>query len=283
MAWIDKLVGRSPIRPMQEHMKSAVECARQLVPLVDAMAEGDIDSIRATRERIDELEHTADEIKNEIRSHLPRRLMLAMERRDMLEILDSQDSIADVTQDVAELADQREMRLPEPLISPLKLLSARVVQACEQADRVINELDELLETGFGARETSRVEEMISQLCQIETETDDLQDAACRALFAIESDLGVATVFWHQTIQRIPSLFYPEEAHAQHHVAHDGTRGAGERLGVVDTVSRTAAHDTFLVDQHDRRMGVVLEAALRALHLDVLPVDGDLDPLGEIHR
>ena len=41
MAWIDKLVGRSPIGPMQEHMRAAVACAKEIVPLVDAMASGD--------------------------------------------------------------------------------------------------------------------------------------------------------------------------------------------------------------------------------------------------
>ena len=205
MAWIDKLVGRSPIRPMQEHMKSAVACARELVPLVEAMAAGDQAEIQRLRGRIDELEHEADEIKNEIRSHLPRRLMLAMERRDMLEVLDSQDSIADATQDVAEIADQRSMHLPASLVDPVRALAARVVQACEMAERVINELDELLETGFRGREVTRVEKMISELGRIETETDALQDRACRALFGMESELGVATVFWHQTIIQIADV------------------------------------------------------------------------------
>ena len=40
MAWIDKLVGRSPIGPMQEHMSASVTCARQIIPLVEAMAAG---------------------------------------------------------------------------------------------------------------------------------------------------------------------------------------------------------------------------------------------------
>ena len=205
MAWIDKLVGRSPIGPMQEHMRVAVACAREVVPLVEAMATGDDAAIRERRAAIDTLEHEADDIKNEIRSHLPRRLMLAMERRDMLEILDNQDSIADVTQDIAELADQRGMHLPGPLVDPVKALTARVVAACEQGERVINELDELVETGFAGRETARVEEMINELGRIETETDELQDAACRTLFAMEDDLGVATVYWHQIILWIADL------------------------------------------------------------------------------
>ena len=205
MAWIDQLLRRSPIGPMQEHMRVVIECAREIVPLVDAMASGDVSAVRARRAAIDELEHRADDIKNEIRNHLPRRLMLAIERRDMLEILDNQDSIADVTQEIAELADQRVMRLPADLVEPFKALALRVVAACEQGGRVIDELDELVETGFSGRQTARVEEMIAELGRIETETDRLQDHACRVLFGMESELGVATVYWHQIILWIADL------------------------------------------------------------------------------
>lgn len=205
MAWIDKLVGRSPIGPMQEHMSAAVACAKEITPLVAAMARGDLAAISAQRETIDRLEHRADEIKHEIRSHLPRRLMLAIERRDMLEILDFQDSIADVTQDVAELADQRAMHLPPSLAEPVAALAERVVAASEQAERIIQELDELVETGFAGREVGRVDAMITELGRIETETDVLQDSACRALFALEEELGVATVYWHQIILWIANV------------------------------------------------------------------------------
>lgn len=199
MSWMDKLVGRSPIRPMQEHMRAALECAREIVPLVESMATGDVESIRAKRSEIDRLEHEADEIKHTIRSNMPRRLMMAMERRDLLDILDSQDSIADVTQDIAELADQRSMKLPENLVEPFRALAERTVVACEMAKRVIDELDELVETGFGDREVARVAQMLDELGQVETETDQLLDAACRTLFAAEAELGVATVYWHRML------------------------------------------------------------------------------------
>ena len=130
---------------------------------------------------------------------------MAMERRDMLEILDCQDSIADVTQDIAELADQRQMFLPAPLIEPVRALAVRVVAACEQGKKVVDELDQLVETGFGEREISRVEEMITKLGDIESDTDDLLDRAARTLFSMEEELGVATVFWHQLVLWIADL------------------------------------------------------------------------------
>ena len=205
MSWINKLVGRSPIKPMQEHMRAAVACSREVAPLIEAMATGDDEAIAAQRAKIDRLEHKADELKHDIRSHMPRRLMLALERRDMLDILDCQDSIADTAQDIAELVDQRRMHLPADLVGPFRALTAKVITACEQGQRVIGELDELVETGFGDREVARIEEMIAELGRIESETDVLSDTAARGIFALEGELGVATVYWHQLILWIADL------------------------------------------------------------------------------
>jgi predicted phosphate transport protein (TIGR00153 family) len=205
MTLIQSLFGRSPIRPMQQHMRAAVACAREVAPLFEAMEAGDAAAVKACRARIDELEHEADAIKNEIRSHLPKRLFLAIERRDMLEILDAQDSIADVAQDIAHLVDVRAMRTPEPLREPLAALVARVLAACDASGRVIDELDELLETGFAGREAGRVESMIDELSRIESETDDLEEQLLRRLFALESELGVGTYFWYRLIAWIADL------------------------------------------------------------------------------
>jgi predicted phosphate transport protein (TIGR00153 family) len=205
MSLISNLFGQSPIRPMQQHMRAAVECARQILPLFEEMVAGDKVAIAARRQEIDRLEHEADRIKNEIRSNLPKRMFLAVERRDMLEILDYQDSIADVAQDIAELADMRGMVVPEPLAAAFLELVRRVVSACEQAERVINELDELVETGFRGREVARVDQMIEELSRMETDTDELEERVQRLLFGIEDELGIAAMFWYKLIDNVGGM------------------------------------------------------------------------------
>lgn len=205
MSLIGSLFGRSPIRPMQEHMRAAVACAHEVIPFVEAMAAGDADAMATHREAIVRLEHEADSIKNEIRSHLPRRFFMAVERRDVLEILDFQDSIADVAQDIAELAEMRHMTIPESMRAPVLELTHRVVDTCRQAEKVINELDELVETGFGDREVARVEAMIGQLNDLESQTDEIAERCLRALFAIENELGVGTLFWYKLVEWIADM------------------------------------------------------------------------------
>ena len=205
MPLLSSLFDRSPIRPMQQHMKAAVDCAREVLPLVEAMAAGDAAAIAERRAEISRLEHTADEIKNEIRSNLPRRFFMAVSRRDMLEILDHQDSIADRAQDIAELAEIRSMTIPEPLREPMRELVRRVIATCEHAERIIDRLDELVETGFGEGEVARVEEMITAVDREESETDAVAERCLRTLFEIEDELGVSTLFWYRIIQWIAEM------------------------------------------------------------------------------
>jgi predicted phosphate transport protein (TIGR00153 family) len=205
MPFISSLFGHSPIRPMQQHMKAAVSCAREVLPLVEAMAAGDAAAIAERRTEISRLEHEADQIKNEIRGRLPRRFFMAVSRRDMLEILDHQDSIADVAQDIAELAELRTMTIPGPLRESMLELVRRVIATCEQAERIIDRLDELVETGFGEREVARVEEMINAVNREESETDAVAERCLRTLFEIEDQLGVSTLFWYKIIHWIAEM------------------------------------------------------------------------------
>jgi hypothetical protein len=124
---------------------------------------------------------------------------MAFERRDMLDILDNQDSIADYAQDVAELVDLRSMVIPQGLGDPLLDLVKKVIATCDLAEKVIQELGELVETGFSGRSVARVEEMIRSLNALESETDELEERAQRKVFSMENELGVGTIFWHQLI------------------------------------------------------------------------------------
>jgi hypothetical protein len=187
---------------MQTHMQAAAECARGILPVLEAMASGDMDKLDREREKIDALEHRADELKHEIRSHLPKRLFMAVERRDMLEILGYQDSVADVTQDIAELAALRRMTTPAALVPALRALAEASIAACGQAEAIVNELDELVETGFGPHEVARVEAMISELNALESTADDRGEDALRMLFSIEDEIGVGAYYWYEIIRWI---------------------------------------------------------------------------------
>jgi hypothetical protein len=187
-------------------MRVVVECAREVQPLIEALAAGDQEQVIQLKDRIFEREAEADRIKHELRAHLPKSLFMPVDRRDLLEVLLLQDTIANVAQDIAGLLIERKMSIPDFLRDPLIELTARCVDTVEHAAKVIEELDELLAIGFRGREVDAVDQMLKELNMIEDETDELGIALARALFDHEDDLKpVSVMMWYQIIEWIGDL------------------------------------------------------------------------------
>ena len=201
-----KLFGQSPFTALQEHMRVVVECAREVQPLIEALAAGDQALVVELKDRIFEREAEADRIKHELRAHLPKSLFMPVDRRDLLEVLLLQDTIANVAQDIAGLLIERKMTIPDFLRDPLIELTARCLDTVEHAARVIEELDELLAIGFRGREADVVDKMLKELNAIEDETDELGIALARALFDHEDELKpVSVMMWYQIIEWVGDL------------------------------------------------------------------------------
>ena len=94
------LVKRSPLLFIQEHMRSVLGCARLVPSLLERLCEEDTEEFESIKNLISEKENDADLIKNSLRGRLPKSLFMPIDRRDLLEVLHIQDSIADTSQDV---------------------------------------------------------------------------------------------------------------------------------------------------------------------------------------
>ena len=203
---IAALFGKSPFKPMQQHMRIVCECVAEMPGLFNAVIEQDAAKLEAHKDRIFVKEGEADALKNDLRDHLPKSMMLAVDRRDLLELLSMQDSIADTAQDIAGLLVERKMEVPEGMAEPLTRFVTRCVETCEQAHKIIEELDELLEMGFRGREVDQVNAMVLELGHMESDTDVMGMALTGVLFAREDSIKpVSVMFWYQLIQWIGNL------------------------------------------------------------------------------
>ena len=197
------LFGRSPIGPMQQHIAKAHECAANLMPFFQAVVAEDWDRVEQVQQEMVRLEKEADKLKKSVRLHLPKSLFLPVPRSDLLELLSVQDKVANRAKDIAGLMLGRCMTVPEALQPLMLTYVQRTVDASAQALKAMNELDELLETGFGGREAVLVENLIEELDAIEQDTDRLQIEVRRGLFKLEKDLPpVDVMFLYQIIDWI---------------------------------------------------------------------------------
>ncbi len=203
---IASLLGSSPFKPLQAHMRVVRECVSEVPALFDALLAANQDDVVKYKDLIFAKEDEADKIQNELRARLPKSLFMPVDRRDLLELLEMQDTIANVSQDIAGLMVERDMSVPDGMEEPLKAFVQRCVETCMHAATIIEELDELVEMGFRGREASKVDDMVAKLCEMEDETDVMGMELARTLFAKEDDLKpVSVIFWYQMLQWIGDL------------------------------------------------------------------------------
>lgn len=176
-------------------MVKVMEAVAPLNELVEAVLAHDLDRVAAIQEEIARHEDEADDLKHELRLHLPRSLFMPVERRDVLEVLNIQDRIANRAKDIAGLIRGRRMTIPQNIAEDFVKFVSRGVDACKQAHQIIDELDELVETGFSGTEVDRVQEMIKELDRIEKDTDVIQIRIRAKLFEIERDLPPVDVMF----------------------------------------------------------------------------------------
>ncbi|MDU8923808.1 TIGR00153 family protein [Pasteurellaceae bacterium LIM206] len=168
------LFAHSPLKPLQRHSDKVTEACSLLVPFVEAIFVSDWGKAEQIRLQIAEAEREADALKREIRLKLPRGLFLPIDRTDLLELVTQQDKLANYAKDIAGRIIGRQFGVPTELQEDFMKFVCRSLDATVQAHRVIEEMDQLLETGFRGRELNLVNQMITELDNIEDDTDQMQ-------------------------------------------------------------------------------------------------------------
>lgn len=187
--------------PLEKHVNIAFQSVKKLNVFFKATIDGDWDAASALRDEINDLEHDADDVKKEIRLHLPKSLFMPVPREDLLELLLVQDKIANLAKDICGIVLGRRMEIPESISEEFMEFVERNVDAARQARKSVRELDELFASGFRGAEAALVESLVEELDRIETDTDERQAALRWSLYRIEKDQDpVDVMFLYKIIE-----------------------------------------------------------------------------------
>jgi len=198
---LGNIFGSSPIEPLEKHVDLAYQATKVLNTFFDAVIKNNWEEATSAHQKIIEYEQNADELKKEIRLHLPRNLFMPVPREDVLELLLVQDRMANRARDVAGLVLGRSMAIPEPIAEEFLEFVRRNVDAAKQARKSVRELDELFTSGFRGAEVTLVERLIEELDKIESDSDSLEVNLRASLFAIEEKIDpVSVIFLYRIIE-----------------------------------------------------------------------------------
>lgn len=189
------LLGKSPIKPLQEHMSKVCHCTELLGDFLSACAKSDWSNAAELQRQIVAAENEADEIKNTIRASLPKSVWMPFARSDVIELLAIQDRLANKAKDIAGLMLGRQIEFPATMSESVMQLYQLSTDAASKAKDAIGELDEIMESGFSGKEISLVQKLLNDLNEIENRNDAVQIEIRAHLMGLENDLAPVNVMF----------------------------------------------------------------------------------------
>jgi predicted phosphate transport protein (TIGR00153 family) len=152
------------------------------------------------------LEGAADEVKNLARAEMPMRILLPVDRRDVLRLVSEIDAIADCAEDVGVLLTLRPLPVPEGMKEVLRQFVARVMDAVLAAEELVGRLDALAKAGFSGKAAEEALRLVDAVGEREHDADKLQDQCAKALFRAEAELApVALFMWTKVLKQIGDM------------------------------------------------------------------------------
>lgn len=196
------LFGKSPFGPLAQHAEQVRATVELTTPLMEAFLAGERERTIELYERISKLEHKADIIKTDIRDHLPKSLLMPVDRGDVLTFLREQDRIADRAEDVGVLVTMRATPTAKSMHEPVMALVAAVNATASAWFKVASELPTLENASWAGPEVERMMDQIRTISNLEWEADKRQAEATRVMFENENEIGAVSVVLWMNIFRV---------------------------------------------------------------------------------
>ena len=187
-------------------MDSVQECVRLVPGLIDRLLAEDRAGLERLAKEISVLEGNADAAKNALRTKMPVRLFLPVDRRDLLRLIREIDAVANNAEDLGVLLTLRPYEVPDELRPLLREFVDGVMVVVDSAAELIGTMDELLGSSFGGKAAQTAMAKADEIGRLEHEADKLQDQCAKALFRAENTLSPVSIFmWTKVLNKIGSI------------------------------------------------------------------------------
>lgn len=200
------LFGKSPFKALQQHMRKVSECTDQLPALVAALVAGQGEQANTISLRMHDQEKEAEAMKNDLFLHLPKSLFMPVDRRDLLAILNLNDEVADQCLRVANQIMAPGPVVPAPIHEGLQTASKKCSAVVASSRSIMENMDELVETGFGGREAKLVLGLLEELAASKKEAEQALQEVSNALFDEKSAIPpLSVVFWSRLLDELAKM------------------------------------------------------------------------------
>jgi|Deesub1362A_J573_1020465.scaffolds.fasta_scaffold00135_28 hypothetical protein len=185
---VTDVFGYSPFKAIHKHSEYCEIAADLLVDQFEAFVNGDKNKIFELEQEIDDLEHEADKIKQEIRTHVTKSLRLPVDRHDLLSFLSYQDQIINYIEHVCHMLTYRGAKdVDKEIERKFRKLLHKINEIICKYEELIDHVAKLIATSFSKKEITEVLVHVNEVEIVEHECDIVQIELHKLLLNSEMD------------------------------------------------------------------------------------------------
>lgn len=186
---LDTFRKKSPFEQLLKHMSKVNECVDILGDGLLRYIKGDYKGFSEIAENVSKLEHKADLIKSNLRNHLPNSLFMPVDKGKFMWALREQDKILDHAENLVKMLDMRHTKVPKELQDVFVEHSKLVVKTVKAMEDAVENIRDLVETGFVKQEREQTKEFIHKVHDYEWKADQKKYEMTKGIYRLEKKLN----------------------------------------------------------------------------------------------
>ncbi len=174
---------KSPFQKLKNHADKVKECAWMFKRAAECYVQLDCEEFDTLTEEVAKLESQADDLKRDLRNHLPRGLLMPVDKFILLDCLREQDHVVDdVEEALYWLSFRPEGGIPEQLVGDFLELIDAVMPSIEKLPEMVEQAIVYFESTT-EEERNKLKSIIRDIRQAENEADLLEHELKKRIFA----------------------------------------------------------------------------------------------------
>ena len=170
---LSSLFLKSPFEGLQRHADKVQECAQLFKEAAVCHVQEKCDDFDALTDRVARLESEADAIKRNIRNHLPRGVLMPVDKFQFLQYLSEQDKVLDQVEAALYWLSFRPKGLPKEVAPDFLHLVDCVIPPIEELAELVRLATDFFR-GKSEAQRKKMKSLIQDIRQHEKETDLLE-------------------------------------------------------------------------------------------------------------
>ena len=172
---------KSPFENLIKHADKVSECARMFSNALQCHLDRQCKEFDDLTDQVAKLESEADEIKRNIRGHMPRGILMPVDKFQFFMYLREQDKVLDVVEEALYWLSYRPEGVEDEMGEDLRFLVEQVVPAIELLSPLVNLASDFFRSR-SEEERKKIKSLIRDIRQYEHEADLLERELIHKIF-----------------------------------------------------------------------------------------------------